>query len=505
MRQTPGRSGHAGDADRAAGADGAARHPGLHDPRRIVAAGPVAARGARVVGLARDRPGRGERRRRRDLGRRRRSAAAPAAGAWRALDASLGRPTPGEHELCCRATDAAGNVQPRRAAVEPRRLHEQRGAARRRDRSPDYHGEDADRGPVRARRHPLPASRRRRLGLLLAARSRGRRRRDRFRRDPRGRAAAGGTPSAASATRRRTSAPPRRGRCACSARSAARAVHSTAPGRPVPRRAGAARRRSWRARWRGARGRQVYAAWAGIGHPDHGSGATRGSRCTEHGMPVTIYTDYCYCTREGWPTWIDPDGPAQADEQWRDSFGHAVGSRLTAPRVDRLTEERSRMKLAAMRGYVTQYGNVELEEPSWQLDGRPPGDPEKRAIEVFYRPTPMRNAPGSSRADAIRSAIQVGTQDRSRWRRGTLGSRPVTWWRSTSVRPRQTGPQSTSTWHRSRSSSPGRHLCHGDRVVDRRPRHVRVRPAVVVDQLRRQPAGHPAPPDPVVWSRVNSA
>ncbi len=38
--------------------------------------------------------------------------------------------TPGEHELCCRARDAAGNEQPLEPVVEPRRLREQRRPAR---------------------------------------------------------------------------------------------------------------------------------------------------------------------------------------------------------------------------------------------------------------------------------------------------------------------------------------------------------------------------------------
>jgi len=37
-----------------------------------------------------------------------------------------------------------------------------------------------------------------------------------------------------------------------------------------------------------------------------------------------------------------------------------------------------------MRGYVTQYENIEAEEPRWQADGLPPSDAAKRAVEVFY-------------------------------------------------------------------------------------------------------------------------
>jgi hypothetical protein len=61
-----------------------------------------------------------------------------------------------------------------------------------------------------------------------------------------------------------------------------------------------------------------------------------------------------------------------------------VGDRLAHPRVVRLTDEESRRKLDAMRGYVTQFENIEAEEPSWQVDGKGSADPEKRAVEVFY-------------------------------------------------------------------------------------------------------------------------
>jgi hypothetical protein len=109
-----------------------------------------------------------------------------------------------------------------------------------------------------------------------------------------------------------------------------------------------------------------------------------GALLREQGVPVTVYTDYCYSTREGWPTFVRPDGRPEADEQWRASIGHLVGDRLAHPRVVRLTDEESRRKLDAMRGYVTQFENIEAEEPSWQVDGKGSADPEKRAVEVFY-------------------------------------------------------------------------------------------------------------------------
>lgn len=129
--------------------------------------------------------------------------------------------------------------------------------------------------------------------------------------------------------------------------------------------------------------RHVYAP-GGIGHPDHALARDAGALLHEHGVPVTVYTDYCYCTREGWPTFVRPDGRPEADEQWRASIGHLVGDRLEHPRVVHLTDDESGRKLDAMRGYVTQFCNIEAEEPKWQVDGKASADPEKRAIEVFY-------------------------------------------------------------------------------------------------------------------------
>jgi LmbE family N-acetylglucosaminyl deacetylase len=127
------------------------------------------------------------------------------------------------------------------------------------------------------------------------------------------------------------------------------------------------------------------AGWAGIGHDDHRIVRDASLELHRRGVPVTLIADYCYSTREGWPTWIDPEaGRPQADAQWQELLGEALGDHLRRPRVVRLTETESERKLAAMRGYVTQYDNIEREEPRWQHDGRPPSDPQKRIIEVFY-------------------------------------------------------------------------------------------------------------------------
>lgn len=126
-------------------------------------------------------------------------------------------------------------------------------------------------------------------------------------------------------------------------------------------------------------------AWAGIGHPDHRDVRDAGLELHRRGMPVTLVADYCYSTRHGWPTWIDAaGGRPQADEQWRELLGEALGDRISRPRVVWLDGADSTRKLAAMRGYATQFDNVEREEPNWQDDGLPPSDPAKRVIEVFY-------------------------------------------------------------------------------------------------------------------------
>jgi hypothetical protein len=129
---------------------------------------------------------------------------------------------------------------------------------------------------------------------------------------------------------------------------------------------------------------RVY-AWAGIGdHPDHELVRDAGVALARAGVPVTLVADYCYCTRHGWPTWVEAPGSAAADAQWARGIGAAVGDMLQRPRIRRLSAAESDRKLAAMRGYVTQYENIEAEEPRWQADGLPPSDPAKRALEVFY-------------------------------------------------------------------------------------------------------------------------
>lgn len=126
-------------------------------------------------------------------------------------------------------------------------------------------------------------------------------------------------------------------------------------------------------------------AWAGIGeHPDHELVRDAGLAIAKAGVPVTLVTDYCYSTRHGWPTWVEEPGSTAADAQWERAVGPALGDTLRHPRIRRLSPSESDRKLAAMRGYVTQYENIEAEEPRWQADGLPPSDSAKRAIEVFY-------------------------------------------------------------------------------------------------------------------------
>ena len=107
-----GRGGNAGDADAAALAARAAGHSGVPVARRGSLDGrAVRARGARLVGLGADRARRGERRRRRDVGRR-------GARATRCLRtrgaAGASRGTRCRASTSCAAArrDAAGNTQP---------------------------------------------------------------------------------------------------------------------------------------------------------------------------------------------------------------------------------------------------------------------------------------------------------------------------------------------------------------------------------------------------------
>jgi LmbE family N-acetylglucosaminyl deacetylase len=133
---------------------------------------------------------------------------------------------------------------------------------------------------------------------------------------------------------------------------------------------------------------RVYAA-AGIGdHPDHVIVRDAGAALAASGVPAGFYADYSYCTRHGWPSWVDGGGSAQADEQWRRALGRLLGPALERPRLRRLSVAESDAKLQAMRGYVTQFASIEAEEPRWQEDGLPPSHPEKRTLEVFYDAAP---------------------------------------------------------------------------------------------------------------------
>ena len=114
--------------------------PGIPDflsRTRFVDAGPMRARGPRLVGHAAGRARRGEQRRRRDLGRRRARAGRVARSRGRA-GAYEWDAAPGEHVLCCRATDTEGRTQPAEPRVELRRLLQQRRPARARRRRLSY-------------------------------------------------------------------------------------------------------------------------------------------------------------------------------------------------------------------------------------------------------------------------------------------------------------------------------------------------------------------------------
>ena len=108
-----GRPRDAGHADHAARADGAAGDPGLHDaragssrPGRASCAGRAWSGWGAIEAVEVSADGGAHAGRRPALGPE------PEPGAWRCVDVRVGRATPGEHELCCRARDAAGNAQP---------------------------------------------------------------------------------------------------------------------------------------------------------------------------------------------------------------------------------------------------------------------------------------------------------------------------------------------------------------------------------------------------------
>ena len=134
MRERRGRRGHAGHADRAAVADGPARDPGLPDAAPLRRApgrerldgrawsgwGPIERVEVSTDGGARWQSAR--------LGD------PPGPAAWAPSRFDWDAPE-GDHVLCVRARDATGRRQPDGAAVERRRLREQRGPASRGRRS----------------------------------------------------------------------------------------------------------------------------------------------------------------------------------------------------------------------------------------------------------------------------------------------------------------------------------------------------------------------------------
>ena len=107
-----GRRRHAGHADAAALADGPARDPRLHDPRSGSSRRARTVRGPRLVGLGADRAVEVSTDGGRTLGRRDARRRRPRVGAGVAGRYEWDAASPASYELCCRATDAAGNVQP---------------------------------------------------------------------------------------------------------------------------------------------------------------------------------------------------------------------------------------------------------------------------------------------------------------------------------------------------------------------------------------------------------
>ena len=132
MRAQRGRPRHAGDADHAARADGPAGDPRLPHPRAHGAGRAVPDRGPRVVGVGRDRGGRGVGGRRRDVGgglARRGARAGRVAGLELRLGGAAGR----ARAVLPRAR-RRGQRPARRRGVERRRLRQHLRPARARDR-----------------------------------------------------------------------------------------------------------------------------------------------------------------------------------------------------------------------------------------------------------------------------------------------------------------------------------------------------------------------------------
>ena len=93
---------------------------------------------------------------------------------------------------------------------------------------------------------------------------------------------------------------------------------------------------------------------AGVDHRDHRLMRRYAALIGRNGVPVRLYADVPYATRFGWPPWVTgaaPDRHLDVDAHWE---ANAFIPDRRFAEVVKLGEERSAVKLEAMRAYRSQ-------------------------------------------------------------------------------------------------------------------------------------------------------
>ena len=125
--------------------------------------------------------------------------------------------------------------------------------------------------------------------------------------------------------------------------------------------------------------RAIFApAGLGFAHGDHLLVRAYARTLARHGMRVTLYADLPYAVRRGdWPRWIrDGGGAADGLRDWFWAPALRAVAPIRAVKIVALPAQAARAKLAAMRGYATQF-------PGLDHDGRL-SDPSIHGFEVYW-------------------------------------------------------------------------------------------------------------------------
>ena len=123
----------------------------------------------------------------------------------------------------------------------------------------------------------------------------------------------------------------------------------------------------------------VYAPAAlGYAHADHLFVRGYALALARAGIPVVLYADLPYAAALGWPAWVDGAArtglPDRADAAWRAAL--TAVPQITGVEVVALGPDVAAAKLAAMRGYLTQFAMLD--------DGGLLSDPRTHGHEIYW-------------------------------------------------------------------------------------------------------------------------